>query len=70
VKKLTPGQRNARKAIKLAAAKLIAEVDGASWLRGCVEFRADFHLCGTTHVVNGKPHSPLGYPIYRCSTVN
>lgn len=41
---LTQAQKHARKVIKEAARRMIAEIDRREWTTGCVQFNANFHL--------------------------
>ena len=64
--KLTPGQKAARRAVKAAAKKVIAEVDSMNWRKECVEFRADFHLSCIRYdkgTMNGKA-AQCDMPVY------
>jgi len=65
-KKLTEGQKLARKIVREAAKQVIAEMDKYEFRRDCVAFDADFHLACWRYdkaTFGGRPMAS-GMPVY------
>jgi hypothetical protein len=62
-KKLTEGQKVARKIVRESAKRVIAELDDLTCRRNSVEFETHFHL-RCWEYFNGNPNHKQGSPVY------